>query len=36
MLKSHYGEYGTRLIQLGRGLKWKLCATGTPAPNDRI
>lgn len=36
MLKSHYGEYGTRLIQLGRGLQWKLCATGTPAPNDRI
>lgn len=36
MLKSHYGEYGTRLIWLGRGLDWKLCATGTPAPNDRI
>jgi SNF2 family DNA or RNA helicase len=36
MLKSHYGEYGTRLIELGRGLQWKLCATGTPAPNDRI
>jgi hypothetical protein len=36
MLKSHYGEYGSRLIQLGRGLQWKLCATGTPAPNDRI
>lgn len=36
MLKSHYGEYGNRLIELGRGLKWKLCATGTPAPNDRI
>ncbi len=36
MLKSHYGEYGTRLIELGRGLEWKLCATGTPAPNDRI
>ena len=36
MLKSHYGEYGTRLIELGRGLDWKLCATGTPAPNDRI
>lgn len=36
MLKSHYGEYGTRLIELGRGLEWKLCLTGTPAPNDRI
>lgn len=36
MLKSHYGAWGTRLIELGRGLHWKLCATGTPAPNDRI
>jgi hypothetical protein len=36
MLKSHYGAWGTRLIEMGRGLKWKLCATGTPAPNDRI
>jgi hypothetical protein len=36
MLKSHYGEYGNRLIELGRDVTWKLCATGTPAPNDRI
>jgi len=36
MLKSHYGAWGTRLIEMGRGLQWKLCATGTPAPNDRI
>lgn len=36
MLKSHYGAWGTRLIEIGRGLHWKLCATGTPAPNDRI
>lgn len=36
MLKSHYGAWGTRLIELGRGVQWKLCATGTPAPNDRI
>ena len=36
MLKSHYGKWGTRLIELGRGLHWKLCETGTPAPNDRI
>lgn len=36
MLKSHYGAWGTRLIELGRGMEWKLCLTGTPAPNDRI
>lgn len=36
MLKSHYGKWGTKLIELGRGLDWKLCGTGTPAPNDRI
>lgn len=36
VMKSHYGKWGTRLIELGRGLEWKLCGTGTPAPNDRI
>lgn len=36
MLKNHYGEWGLRLIEMGRGLQWKLCASGTPAPNDRI
>jgi len=36
MLKSHYGKWGTKLIDLGKGLEWKLCLTGTPAPNDRI
>ncbi len=36
LLKSHYGKWGTRLIQMGKGLEWKLCLTGTPAPNDRI
>jgi hypothetical protein len=36
MLKSHYGAYGERLIKLGRTVEWKLCCTGTPAPNDRI
>ncbi len=36
MLKSHYGAWGTRLIELGRGVEYKLCLTGTPAPNDRI
>ena len=36
MLKSHYGKWGTKLIDLGRGLEWKMACTGTPAPNDRI
>lgn len=36
MLKSHYGNYASICIELGRGLEWKLCLTGTPAPNDRI
>jgi superfamily II DNA or RNA helicase len=36
MLKSHYGRWGQRLVKLGRGLDWKMCLTGTPAPNDRI
>lgn len=36
MLKSHYGKWGTKLMEMGRGLDWKLCCTGTPAPNDRI
>jgi superfamily II DNA or RNA helicase len=35
-MKSAYGKWGTRLIELGRGLEWKLALTGTPAPNDRI
>lgn len=36
MLKSHYGAWGTRLIRMGKGVEYKLCLTGTPAPNDRI
>lgn len=36
MLKSAYGKWGNELIRIGAGLKWKLCETGTPAPNDRI
>lgn len=36
MLKSHYGKWGQALIRLGRGVRWKLASTGTPAPNDRI
>ena len=31
MLKSHYGKWGKRLIRMGRGVPFKLCATGTPA-----
>jgi len=36
MLKSHYGKWGQKLLEMGRGLEWKLACTGTPAPNDRI
>lgn len=36
MLKSHYGKWGQKCLDLGRGLEWKLSGTGTPAPNDRI
>lgn len=36
MLKSHYGKWGRKCLELGRGLEWKLACTGTPAPNDRI
>lgn len=36
IMKSHYGAYGTRLIEMGKGVRFKLCLTGTPAPNDRI
>lgn len=36
MLASHYGKHGQQCIRLGAGLDWKLCLTGTPAPNDRI
>lgn len=36
MLKSHYGKWGQDCIRIGRGLPYKLCLTGTPAPNDRI
>jgi superfamily II DNA or RNA helicase len=36
MLKSHYGAWGLRLLEMGRGVPYKLCLTGTPAPNDRI
>jgi hypothetical protein len=36
MLKSHYGAWGQTLIGMGKGVPYKLCATGTPAPNDRI
>lgn len=36
ILKSHYGNYAGICLNLGRGLEWKLCLTGVPAPNDRI
>lgn len=36
LLKSAYGKWGLRLIEIGKGLEWKLALTGTPAPNDRI
>jgi hypothetical protein len=36
MLKSFYGKWGQKLLELGRGLDWKFAGTGTPAPNDRI
>ncbi len=36
MLKSSYGKWGMKLIDMGKGLEWKLTETGTPAPNDRI
>jgi len=35
-LKSHYGKWGRVILDLGRGLEWKMAGTGTPAPNDRI
>jgi len=36
VLKSMYGSWGQTCIRLGKGVNWKLCGTGTPAPNDRI
>lgn len=36
MLKDHYSTRGRKVIELGRGMEWKLAGTGTPAPNDRI
>jgi superfamily II DNA or RNA helicase len=36
ILKSHYGNYAQICLRLGQGLEWKLCCTGTPAPNDRV
>lgn len=36
MLKSGYGIYAGICLRLGQGLEWKLCCTGTPAPNDRV
>jgi hypothetical protein len=36
ILKSHYGKWGQKCLELARGLEWKMACTGTPAPNDRI
>jgi len=36
ILKSAGATYASICIRLGQGLDWKLCLTGTPAPNDRI
>lgn len=36
VLKSAYGKWGQVILRLGKGIEWKLCCTGTPAPNDRI
>lgn len=36
MLKSHYGKWGTRILELAGQCDWRLALTGTPAPNDRI
>lgn len=36
MLKSHYGKWGTRVLELAGQCEWRLALTGTPAPNDRI
>lgn len=36
ILKNAYGKWGQTILRIGDGLAWKLCLTGTPAPNDRI
>jgi len=36
ILKSFGGAWAQRILDIGRGIKWKLACTGTPAPNDRI
>ena len=36
MLKSAYGKWGQVILRIGKGVGWKLCCSGTPAPNDRI
>lgn len=36
VLKQSMGARRTALIQAFRGVRWKLCCSATPAPNDRI
>lgn len=35
-LKDSASKWAAKILELGKGLEWKLCGTGTPAPNDRI
>lgn len=34
--KNGSGAWANRIIKLGKGIEWKTCYTGTPAPNDQI
>jgi DNA modification methylase len=36
VLKSSMGARRTAIIDAFRGVRWKLCCTATPAPNDRV
>jgi DNA modification methylase len=36
VLKASMGVRRTALIAAARGLRWKLCCSATPAPNDRL
>jgi DNA modification methylase len=36
VLKSSMGSRRTAVIAAFRGVRWKLCCTATPAPNDRV
>lgn len=36
MLKQSMGARRTAMMKAFRGLRWKLCCSATPAPNDRV